>query len=443
MNVTLERSTPTEAALKIALTPEDYRPEVDKKIKDYSRKANLKGFRPGKVPPTLIQKLYGKSILVDQINDLLSKTVSGYIRENKLSVVGDPLPDRERTEAIDWDNQQEFEFVYNLGLASEFEVDFAKLPPVPAYEIQATDKELDSTLEDLKTRFGEPIHPETLEAGDMAYGTFEGAGLSEKSAIPTAKLTESSQALFVAKKVGDVVTFDIQSLFAEPKSLALATGKKEEEVAELQGEVTFTIEDITRSAPAEMNQEFFDKVLGPGKATSEEDFRAQVLAIIQDNYRREAQLLLRDDLQQMLLDNTKIDLPDEFLRHWLLETNEGKLTEADVEQDYDKFARDLRWTLIRNKVAESADIKVEPEEIEAYAGEIIKSQFGIYGDDSSMGDVIKRLAQGYLKEKNGDNYYQVFNRVYANKVMDVIVEKAQVETQPIDVDTFREKAGAA
>lgn len=444
MNVTLEKSSPVQASLKVALAEADYKPEVDKKLKDYAKKASIKGFRPGKVPPALIQKMYGKSLLVDEINGILSKAVNDYIRENRLPVVGDPLPDRDAASRVDWDNQREFEFSYDLGLASEFEVDFSALNPVTAYEIQATDEELEKTIADLKSRFGEHTHVDSIEAGDLVYGKFSGEGMEEKSAIPTAKLTPESLALFVGKGKGDVVSVDLQSLFADAKSLALATGKKEDEAAALQGEATFEIDDATRNGVAELNQEFFDKVLGPGKAETEEDFRQQVAAIVQDNYRREAEFLLRDDLRRALLDNIQIELPNEFLKTWLLESNEGKISGEEIEQDYDKFAEDLRWTLIRNRVAEDADVKVEYAEVLERTREMVRGQFGFAGNeggDDSMKDVIDRVAVSYLNDKTKpENFTNQFNRVYTDKVMEVIREKAPVVTQAIDAESFKAKA---
>ncbi|PMD97579.1 trigger factor [Siphonobacter sp. BAB-5405] len=437
MNITLDKSSTTEASLKIALTPEDYQAGVDKKIKEYSKQANLKGFRPGKVPASVIQRLYGKSILVDEVNETLSKAVNDYLRESKLLVVGDPMPDREKANAIDWDSQKEFEFVYNLGLASDFDVDFTKLPAITSYEIQAGDKEYNDTLVDLKKRMGEHAHVEEVTAaGDLVYGTFTQGEYSEKSAIPTDKLTEEAFAGFVGKKKGDVLTFDIQKLFADEKGLKLATGRED-----ISGEFEFTIEDITRNQDSELNQEFFDKVLGPGKVSSEEEFKAQLLEIVQENYKRESEFLLRDEVQKTLLDNVQIELPNEFLKQWLIETNQGEITAEEVEKDFDKFARDLRWTLIRNKVAEAADIKVETEDVNTYAEAMVRQQFGIYGDDNGMGDVIKKVAQNYLQENKGQNYMNVFNRVYGGKTMDFILTQIQPNVEKIDVDTFKAKAG--
>lgn len=439
MNITLDRNDATTASLKIAIEPADYQSAVDKKIKDYSKKAAIKGFRPGKVPPMLIQKMYGKGILVDEINGMLGKAINEYIRENNLPVVGDPLPNEEQVSSIDWDTQKEFEFVYDLGMASDFQIDFSALPVVTSYEIQADAKEIDQAIEDMQVRFGEQVNVEEVVEGDMVYGTFkhEASGFDEKSAIPTKQLSEEGLKALVGAKKGDTVTFDIQTLFKEQRSLELATSKKAEEVSELQGEFSFEIEDITRQQSAELDQVFFDKALGEGKASSEEELRSQVLAIMQDNYRREADILLGNDLQKMLVDNINIELPTDFLKRWLKIADE-KLSAEDIEKDFDIFARDLRWSLIRNQVANVANVKVANEEIEATAESFIRSQFGFYGDDHGMGDVIKRVALNYLKEKDGQNYRTIFNRVFSGKVLDYLKEQARTEAKAIDVEAFKQ-----
>ncbi|MFC0184263.1 trigger factor [Pseudarcicella hirudinis] len=312
MNITLEKNSSVNATLKVALTEADYKEKVDKTLKDYRKRANIKGFRPGMVPMPLVQKMFGKSVLAEEINNILSSSVSEYIKENKLNIVGDPLPAREDQDAIDWDADKEFNFSYELGLAGEFEIDFAKLPTVTSYEIKAGDKELEDTIQNLKGQFGEQIHPEAVEAGDMVFGTFKQGEWVEKSAIPLKAVKEDALSVFVGAQKDDVLKFDIQSVFVDEKSLALATGKKVEEVAALQGEVEFTVEDITRQVASELTQEFFDKVLGKDKVASEEEFRTQVLEIVQSNYKREAEYLLRIDAEKAILENTSIELPEEF-----------------------------------------------------------------------------------------------------------------------------------
>ena len=438
MDIQLEKGQRNEASLKVTLQPADYAAGVDKKIKEYARTAAIKGFRPGKVPPAVIKKLYGKGILVDEVNDKLSKAVTDYIREQKLLVVGDPMMDQDKAAAIDWDTQTDFSFDYRVGLASDFDIDLTALPSLPLYEIQATDTEYADTLADLRKRVGQRRELDAVADGALVMGKLEHADHTHETALPTDKMTEAGKALFTGKKVGDVLTLPLETIFTDEKSWKQATGHDH-----VQGEGTFTIEGITAQQDADVNQDFFDKVLGKDKVDSEEGFRAEVMNIMQENYKREAEFLLRDEAQNLLLDQVKIDLPDAFLKQWLKTSNAGNLSEEEIENDYEKFARDLRWTLIRNKIAETADIKVEDEDINAVAENMIRQQFGIYGDDNGMQDVIKRLAQNYLRENKGQNYMNVFNRVFAGKTMDFVLTRIKTNPQPIGLDEFKQKAAIA
>lgn len=477
MDITLEKAGDTNASLKITLTPADYKPEVDKKLKDYGRKVQLKGFRPGHVPASLVQKMYGKSIMVDEINAMLSKTVSQYIRENKLQVVGDPVPDRELAGAIDWDNQTDFAFSYTLGLASEFDIDFADLPSVTRYEIQAGDAEVDSTIADLRQRFHTHTHGDEVADGDTIYGELKQvnapAGTEDDSAAPdssdevsedelgadyasadyasaepfTAKtafpmnqMADDAKGQFVGAKKGDVVTFVLEQAFPDEKARAIATGVKKEEAANLTGEFTFEVDDITRHEPAELNQEFFDKVLGAGAVENEEQLRVKVAEIVRSNYTREATQLLRLDIEKTLLDNTPILLPDEFLKSWLLEVNEGKFTPEQIEEQYDDFTKSVKLQLIKNKIADKGDIKVEYEEVLASTREMVREQFGFMGgENEEMNQTIDRIARNYLvdEKNNGQNYSSTFNRVYDDKVIEYAKTQSTIVTQEVTVDEFK------
>ena len=447
MDITLEKADDTNASLKITLTPADYKPEVDKKLKDYGRKVQMKGFRPGHVPPSLVQKMYGKSILVDEINSMLSKTVSQYIRENKLQVVGDPVPNREQADAIDWDNQTDFAFSYTLGLASEFDIDFSDLPSITQYEIQAGEAEIDSTIADLQQRFHTHAHGEEVGDGDTIYGelkqvnTPEGEpGFSAKTAFPMNQMAEDAKGQFVGKKKGDVVTFVLEEAFPDEKSRANATGVKKEEAVELTGEFTFEIDDITRHEPAELNQELFDKVLGVGAVEDEEQFRLKVAEIIRGNYGRESAQLLRLDIEKTLIDNTPILLPDEFLKNWLLEVNEGKFTPEQIDEQYDDFTKSVKLQLIKNKIADKADIKVEFEEVLAVTRLMVQEQFGFMGgEDEEMNKTIDRIARNYLldEKNNGQNYTSTFNRVYDDKIIEYVKTQLTTVSQEVSVDEFK------
>jgi trigger factor len=442
MEVLLEKNSPTLASLKVTLTKDDYQPKVDKTIKDYSKRVNLKGFRPGKVPSHVIQRMYGKSILVDEVNSLLSNAVSSYIRENKLQVVGDPVPDRDKAEAVNWDNASDFEFSYNLGVASDFEVNLSELPAVKRYTINVDDNELTKTIGSLRERFAESIHPETSEAGDMIFGELkqESSEFTTRTAIPTKQVKEESQAKFIGIKKDDVVTFDIQDTFVDEAAIAHVTGKKKEDIGTLSGEYTLIVEDITRQQPSEINQEFFDKVLGPGQAENEEQFNEKVLEIIKSNYERETEALLRRDIETALLDSISIELPGEFLKDWLERTNEGKFTREQIEEQFEDFQKSLKLSLIKNKIADKESVKVEYPEILDFTREMVKGQFGIYGDDDNMKETIDRVAQGYLADKERDNYTNVFNQVFDNKILDLIRSQVATDEQTIEISEFEKLA---
>jgi len=436
MNISLEKSSPVNARLVVLITEADYKTQVDKNLKDYRKRANIKGFRPGMVPMQLVQKMFGKSILVDEINQMLGKAVQEYIRENSLSIVGDPMPAKEDQDRIDWDSQKDFNFAYNLGLAGEFTVDFDKIPAVKTYDIQAGDKELSDTLENIMKSGGEQIHPNTVEDGDMIFGTFTQGEWTEKSAIPMKAIKDEAKITFIGAAKDATLTFDLQGTFVDEKSIELATGNKDG----LVGEVSFVIEDITRTGPAEMNQALFDKILGEGKVSSEEEFRAEVSDIIKSNYKRESEYLLKVDAEKALLENVSIELPEEFLKTWLLEINQGKFTPEQIEADFENVKKDLRWTLIKNEIATKNAIKVEYDEVLVRTKEMIRGQFGMMGGGAGndMDEMIERIATGYLTDKNKqDNFRKMFDEVFTAKISDAIIANIKIDSKIIDVEEFK------
>jgi trigger factor len=445
MNISLNKTNDLEGRLTVVVSAPDYQEKVDKKLKDYRKKASIKGFRPGMVPMPLVKKLYGQSTLVDEINHLLGHEVSDYIKTNKLNLVGEPLPAVEEGETIDWEKDTEFTFHYDLGFHGEFSVDLSKIKTITSYEIKADKKEIDETIENLKKQFGEQIHPESVEDRDLVFGTFTQGDWVEKSAIPMHAIVEKSKKVFLNAKVGDTLTFAIDQVFVDAKSMALATGKKEEEVAELKGEVSYVVEDITRSVPAELNVAFFDKVLGADKATDEASFKEQVAEIIQSNYKREAEYLLKIDSEKALLEQIVIDLPEAFLRNWLIRINEGKFTPEQIDQDFENVKKDIRWNLIKNEIVAKFDIKVEYTEVLEKAKDMVRQQFGGYlsSDQPGIEEMIEKIANGYLTDRSkGDNFSNLYNQAMADKVANVLVENIPNKTSKIDVDKFKEIAAA-
>jgi trigger factor len=443
METIFEKQTPVNATLKVQLNESDYAQSVDKKIKDYARKAAIKGFRPGKVPVGYIKKLYGKSLLVDEVLKMVSDEVNRYIRENELPIVGDPMPD-EAAKNIDWDNTKDYEFNYEVGLATDFDASIDKLPAIKQYDINPAAERVEEAIEDVKKRFGNDSEPETSEMGDLVFGGLkqEETEFFFQSGVPTNKVNEDRQSLFIGVKKGDVIKFDIQSIFATDKDLGFATGKSDEEAAALNGEFEFTVEKLTRVLPSEMNQELFDKVLGEGKADSEETFRTEVVKIMKENYARESDALLGYEVEKLLIENIKIDLPDDYLKRWLIAVNEGKFTEEEVEKDYEAFARGLRLDLIRSEIAKKHEVKVEYDDVL----EIVKNEIrGYFGGQDFGGteEFVDEMAREQL-QKNEDGVFQKhFNRAFGEKVLGYIKENIAKDVQEVSVDEFNVVAKSA
>jgi trigger factor len=439
LDIILDKKTNTEACIKIKLNEADYQPKVEEKVKEYSKKANIKGFRPGKVPSSLIKKMYGKSILVDEVSQLLSESLQNYIRENKVPVIGEPLPNESQNQKIDWDNQKDFEFVYDIGLVEDFKYDLSKSVKVKAYEIKIDDKVLNETLDRLKQDLGNHSNPEASQKGDSIYGELKekNGDFATHTLIPLEKVQEKELSKFVGVKKDDIIVFDIKKAFKDNADIAAITKKEDKEAANIKGEFEFKVENINRIEKAELNQEFFDKVFGKDAVKSEEEFIAKVKETLSENYKRETDFLLDQDIQKKLLETVKFELPDEFLKRWLLISNEGKITEEDIKKEYELYAKDLKWTLIKNKIAEDNDIKAEHEEILNKTKDMIRQQLASSGLAGQMEDSLDMFATNYLQKDKGEQYMKMFNQVRSEKILNLIKEKIDIDNKKVDIEEFK------
>ncbi len=441
METTFNKSSSTNATLKVVVSPEDYQADVDKKLKEYAKTARIKGFRPGHVPLGYVKKLYGKSLLVDTVINKVSGSVNEYITENKIRVVGDPMPNNEAY-TIDWDNDKEFTFEYEVGTASDFEVDIEQLPAIDNYEIEPSEEQVTQAIEDLQRRHGVDLEPEEAEIGDLIFGTLrqESSEFESKSGIPTDKVIEESQKLFVGLEKGSKVTFDIQKLFSTVKDLGFATGKSDEDAAALSGEFEFEVDKISRVTPAKIDQELFDKALGAGVASTEEEFKEAVVNIIKENYNRESGYLLDFDVEKTLHDNIKIDLPEEFLKKWLLAVNDGKVTEEDINNEFDAFTRGVRLDLIKSEIALKNEIKVEYSDVLEEVKSEIRNYFGPQA--AGMDAFIEQMAKKQLEDNKDNAFRNYYNKAFGRAVIEFAKGKVKINTKSVKVEEFNEIAKA-
>jgi len=446
LNITLDKKSATDGLLKITLTESDYQKKVDDTVKDYSRKASIKGFRQGKVPAGVIKKMYGKGILVEEVNHLVSHSINDYIRDHKLRVLGDPLPNEEKARAIDWDYQKEFEFEFQIGMVEDFTIDLSKNVKVTAHSIEVDQKTIDETLTDTQRRYGAHSNPDISEAGDNLFGEISKKDSDEKqgSYIRISLVEKAQQKKFVGLKENDAVEFEVEKTITDAAALAQLLNLPEEEAKKVTGTYVFKVTKVSRVKPAEINTELFDQVFGKEVVKTEEEFFAKIKETIRENYNRETQHLLEHEIQHYYVDHTAINIPDDFLKTWLKTTGQGTITDDVLEKEFARYRDGLKWDLIKNKIAEDHQIKVEESEVKEKAKQMLLSQFGGMALPESLGDRFDQLVANYLagKDGKGENYLRTYDQIRQEKIMTLIKESITVAGKTVSLEEFKKIAEA-
>lgn len=460
MNIELEQISPTDALIKITLNEADYQPEVEKKIKQYSKQIQLKGFRPGKVPPAIIKRMYGKSVLVEEINHILSQNIVDFIKSNDLNVVGDPLPEESILAEIDWDQQKDFNFIYKIGVVPEFQLDIQNVM-VTSYEVHQDTEQIEEIIGNIRKQFGNTVHPDTSEAGDFLYGDLkqllantsenvpsEAPQIEEAEKIPFQQaillplnqVSDSVVDRFIGIQKDDVVQVEIQELFKSgPKGINLATGISLEEAEDLQGLFEFKLDNITRTEPAEMNEELFQKVFREEEITDEAAFREKVKTALGANFQRDIDYLLDRQIREEIIKQTEIQLPNEFLKDWLASINEGKFTREQIENEYDDFVDGLKWDLITSKLTKEYEVEATYQEVQEEARNLIMSQFGGYlPQDSEIVQRLQGIVNNYLTMENGKNYHRIHKDVMEDKLFNILRDKVEKTILQVSAEEFEE-----
>ena len=439
MEITLNKKNNTEGVIKIKLTEGDYQPNVEEKVRDYSRKANIKGFRQGKVPAGVIKKMFGKSILVDEINHVLNHKLSDYIKENNLKILGEPLPDQEKSRNIDWDTQKDFEFEYQVGMVDDFSYEVSKKVKVKSFPIEVDSKVIDETIADVKKRFGKATYPEVSELGDNLFGELRSADndtyKKEYTLLPIDKVVATEQKKFAGLKKDDEVEFVISKTFTDQDVIQQLLGENAN--ADVNGKFFFKVNSINRSEPAELNQELFDRVFGKDNVTTEEEFIAKVKETIGENYKRESEHFLDHHIEDFFIANTNINLPDDFLKNWLKVSSQGKIDDTVLEKEFSEYKRGLKWDLVKNRIADDNKLSVEQEEVKAKARELIINQFGGQAFADQIADRLDGIADNYLQHENGQNFMKLYNQLRNDKIMKFIKENITIEEKNVSVDEFK------
>ncbi|HQB27386.1 MAG TPA: trigger factor [Paludibacter sp.] len=444
MNIVRKDLDPTNANITISIEKSDYEVKVDKTLREYRKKSNVPGFRPGMVPLGLLKKMYGKSILAEEINNILSEGLYNYIKDNNIDLLGEPLPNETEQKEIDFDTQESFEFVFDIALPPAFEVELTKKDKIKYYQITPDEAMIENQVKSYAGRFGKYEQEETVKEEDMLKGLLvelengeeKADGIRVENAVltPAYMKEEAIKTIFVgAKKEGEVI-FNPKQAYENEAEVASLLKLKKEEVENLTSDFKYTIQSITRYHEAAVNQDLFDKVFGEGVVKSEKEFKEKIKENIAKNLSQDSNYKFGLDAREVLVKKYKdLSFPDAFLKRWLLRTNKD-LTEETLETDYPKMREDLTWQLIRNKIVKAHDVKIEKEDVEAYAKQIARSQFAQYGIPNADDQMIEPYVQEMLKNEN--QLKAIIDRVTENKVVDIIKEAVKLDVKEVSIEEF-------
>jgi trigger factor len=438
LEITLDKHSSNQASIKIKLIEADYQPKVDAKLKDYVKKASIKGFRPGKAPISMVKNMYGVSLLVDEVNAILGEALNAYLKEQTFKILGDPLPVEKEDNSIDWKTQKEFEFEYRIGFVDGIDLSLDSSIEGTKYSINVDEKLMNETLDNLKTQYGKSTNPEVSQGDDNIYGdlkSIEGE-LSKTLSLPLAKISKKLADKFIGISKEAVVEFDAKEVKKEEWTEAF--GLENEELDQAEGAFTMTVKNINRTETAEMDQEFFDKIFGPDVVKSEEEFIAKVKDTLQSSYDRESKVFTDEELKKVLTEKAKVDLPVDFLKEWLLRANQGKVTTEDVEKEFPIYANQLTWSLISNHLAKENGVQAEHEDVIEKTKEMIREQFASSGLGSQMEASMDMFVDNYLKGNEGQNYMNMLTTVQNDKVMALVLEKIDLKEKQISIEEFKE-----
>jgi trigger factor len=446
MNIIQENIDELNAVLKVKVIATDYLPKVETALKDYQKKASIPGFRPGKVPAGMIKKMYGKSVLVDEINKLLNDSLYKYLNENKIEVLGNPLPKADSM--IDWDNQQEFEFLYEMGLAPKFNVELSAKDKFSFQTVKVDDELVNKYMTDIAKRYGKVENVEVSEETDLLNGDFveldETGEILAGGVFKTGSLfldrvkNEATKKALIGLKNEDKVIVEAQTLAENADDLAALLGIDKAHAESLNSKLQFTVKGISRLAAAEINQEFFNKIYGEGNVTSEEEFKAKIKDELGNMFVNDSDRKFYNDVVEHLMNKINFDLPTAFLKRWIVAANEKPVTFEQVDAEFDNYSKGLKWQLIENKIIKDNEIQVSNEEVVEHTKELILQQFAQMGQGNMGDEELNQTAQRVLS--NQEEAKKLYEKLYGQKVMTLFKTKFTLENKEVAYDDFFKKA---
>lgn len=444
MNVTRQEVNAETALLTVQVSPADYQGKVSAALEKYRKQAKIPGFRPGKVPMGLIQKQYGKAVLAEEMNKLVSDALYQYVSDNKLEILGNPIPKEDIEVKGDFDNPGDFEFTYEIGYAPEIKLELGAKSKYDYVKVKIDTALIDKQVDDLRRRYGKLSSVDTVGDTDMILGQF--VELNEDGSVKEGGIMHSSttsmefvedkkaKKALVGKKVGDKVTVSASAITRGESDKAAMLGLKPEELVNHGDSYEMTINDVKHIELAELNQELFDRLFGEAVVTSEDELRDRIKADLEQMFNNDSDRLLTREVYRDLLDKTNVTLPDAFLKRWIKLSNEKPISEDQIEADYPAYSKDLKWQLIQGHIFKANDIKLDQMEAIEFTKGLIANQYAQYGLPAPEDKELVQQAAKALANREEAN--RIYDMLAEAKLTDFFKNTVKLNNKEVSYDEF-------
>jgi len=448
MNIVREDVDALNATLKVVVSPEDYKGKVDDVLQKYRKTANIPGFRSGKIPLGMIQKQYGKSVLSEELNKIVNESLQKFISENKIEILGNPIPSEGGEFKGDFDKPEEFEFNYQIGLVPDFKVGISAKSKFNYYKVKVDKKLIDKQIEDLRRRYGKLVSADIVSEKDMILAQFvelnadesiNEDGILHSSTISMEFIEDKKTSKeLLGKKIGDKVIVDPAKVSKGGKDTAAMLGIKEEELENISDKFQLTITEIKAMEMADLDAELYEKLFGKDAVKDEKELRARISADMDGMFDNDSDKMLTRSVYEELIEKTKLELPDAFMKRWIKLSNEKEISDEQVEAEYEGYAKGLKWQLIQGKIFKDNDIKLEQEEVVVYTKGLLVSNYARYGMPAPEDKELTASAMQVLQNKEEAN--RIYDMLGEQKLTRYFKETVKLNQKEISYDDFVEMA---
>ena len=437
MKITKTKISKIESTIHLVLEKKDYINQYESKLKELKKRANLKGFRPGMVPIQLLKKMYGKGVLFEELNKIVSNKINSYIKDEKIKIIGEPIPQENKLEDANIDNIDHFNFDFKVGHLSDFKTEsFTKKSKYILHKIKVEKKIVDETIKNLQTQYANIENLKKVTNKSSVYGEISYDDKTKKTLLEIEELDNKETNKIIGKSINDIIYIDLLKLTKNNnEKISQIIGEKMD-IKNSPNKVSIKIENIIERSPAMINSELFDKIFGNGKIKTIKEFDNEIKKSLSANYLRESELLLNREIEKNLVSKYNIEVPTNYVKDWITKNNDEKTSKKLLNEQFEQYCNQIKWSYIVDDIIDKNRIKIENEEIVSLAKHQIQNQLQGSGLQEINKD-INKFVDNYLKHNNGENYLKIFNQLKSNKVFNLIKEKVSIIEKSITFDKFK------